>query len=42
MHEGSMEFGRSVDLTNTALTEASHVISSQTEQINENMKDAAQ
>lgn len=42
MHEGSIEFGRSVDLTNTALTSASHVISSQTEQINENMKDAAQ
>lgn len=42
MHEGSQEFGRSVDLTNAALTEASHVISSQTEQISENMKDAAQ
>jgi ABC-type transporter Mla subunit MlaD len=42
MHEGSQEFGRSVDRTNTALTEASHVIGSQTEQISENMKDAAQ
>lgn len=42
MHEGSMEFGRSVDRTNTALTEASHVIGSQTEQISENLKDAAQ
>lgn len=42
MHEGAQEFGRSVDHTNTALTEASHVISSHTEQIGTNMKDASQ
>lgn len=42
MHEGAQEFGRSVDHTNTALTEASHVISSQTEQIGTNMKDASE
>ena len=42
MHEGAQEFGRSVDHTNTALTEASHVISSHTEQIGTNMKDASE
>ncbi|ENO91777.1 hypothetical protein C662_14981 [Thauera sp. 28] len=42
MHEGAQEFGRSVDHTNTALTEASHVISSHTEQISTNMKDASE
>ncbi|MNO26205.1 Chromosome partition protein Smc [compost metagenome] len=42
MHEGALEFGRSVERTNTALTDASHVISSQTEQIGLNMKDAAE
>lgn len=42
MHEGAQEFGRSVDHTNTALTEASHVISSHTEQIGANMKDASE
>ncbi len=42
MHEGAQEFGRSVDHTNTALTEASHVISSHTEQIGVNMKDASE
>ena len=42
MHEGAQEFGRSVDHTNTALTEASHVISSHTEQIGTSMKDASE
>lgn len=42
MHEGAQEFGRSVDLTNTALTESAHVVSSKSEQIAENMQDAAQ
>lgn len=42
MHDGAQEFGRSVDHTNTALTEASHVISSHTEQIGTNMKDASE
>nr|WP_218583891.1 hypothetical protein [Pseudomonas akapageensis] len=42
MHEGALEFGRSVERTNTALTDASHVISSQTEQISLNMKDATE
>ena len=42
MHEGALEFGRSVERTNTALTDASHVVSSQTEQIALNMKDAAE
>lgn len=42
MHEGAQEFGRSVDHTNTALTEASHVLSSHTEQIGVNMKDASE
>lgn len=42
MHEGAQEFGRSVNHTNTALTEASHVISSHTEQIGTNMKDASE
>ena len=42
MHEGSMEFGRSVDRTNTALTESAHVVSNKSEQIAENMQDAAQ
>ncbi len=42
MHEGAQEFGRSVDLTNAALTESAHVVSSKSEQIAENMQDAAQ
>ncbi|MDT4797059.1 Apolipoprotein A1/A4/E domain protein [compost metagenome] len=42
MHEGAQEFGRSVDLTNAALTESAHVVSSRSEQIAENMQDAAQ
>lgn len=42
MHEGAQEFGRSVDHTNAALTEASHVISSHTEQMGTNMKDASE
>ncbi|VVP21979.1 hypothetical protein [Pseudomonas fluorescens] len=42
MHEGALEFGRSVERTNSALTDASHVVSSQTEQIALNMKDAAE
>lgn len=42
MHEGAQEFGRSVDLTNAALTESAHVVSNRSEQIAENMQDAAQ
>ncbi|HBP6838654.1 hypothetical protein FA274_30295 [Pseudomonas aeruginosa] len=42
MHDGALEFGRSVDRTNTALTESAHVVSSKSEQIAENMQDAAQ
>lgn len=41
MHDGAQEFGRSVDHTNTALTQAAHVISAQSEQIGTNMKDAS-
>lgn len=42
MHDGALEFGRSVDRTNTALTESAHVVSNKSEQIAENMQDAAQ
>ena len=41
MHEGAQEFGRSVDLTNAALGESAHVVSAASEQISENMQDAA-
>src|SRR5690606_5992031 len=40
--DGALEFGRSVDRTNAALTESAHVVSSKSEQIAENMQDAAQ
>ncbi|WP_439860869.1 hypothetical protein [Pseudomonas sp. MBLB4136] len=42
MHEGAQEFGRSVDITNAALAESAHVVSSKSEQIAENMQDASQ
>lgn len=42
MHDGALEFGRSVDRTNAALGESANVVSSKSEQIAENMQDAAQ
>ena len=42
MHEGALEFGKSADRTNAALTEAAHVVSSRTEQIHDDLKDAAE
>lgn len=42
MHDGALEFGRSVDRTNTAIGETANVVSSKSEQIAENMQDAAQ
>lgn len=41
MHEGALEFGRSADRTNTALTETSHVVSGMSEQISADLKDTA-
>ena len=42
MHDGALEFGRSVDRTNTAIGETANVVSSKSEEIAENMQDAAQ
>lgn len=42
MHEGALEFGKSADRTNAALTEVAHVVSSRTEQIHDDLKDAAE
>ena len=42
MHEGALEFGKSADRTNAALAEAAHVVSSRTEQIHDDLKDAAE
>lgn len=41
MHEGALEFGQSADRVNAALTETSHVVSTSTEKINQNMTDAS-
>ncbi len=41
MHEGAVEFGTSVDRTNTALTEAASAISNHSENIGTTMRDAA-
>ncbi|WP_368934912.1 MotA/TolQ/ExbB proton channel family protein [Alcaligenes faecalis] len=41
MHEGAVEFGSSVDRTNTALTEAASAISNHSENIGTTMRDAA-
>lgn len=41
MHEGALEFGRSADRTNAALTENAHVISTTSEEINRTMSDAS-
>ncbi|MCF6751135.1 hypothetical protein L3X16_00475 [Pseudomonas stutzeri] len=42
MHEGAQEFGRSVDRTNTAMGETANIVTSKSEEIAENMQDAAQ
>lgn len=42
MHEGALEFGKSADRTNAALAEVSHVVSSRSEQIQSDLKDAAE
>jgi len=42
MHEGAQEFGRSVDRTNSAMGETANIVTSKSEEIAENMQDAAQ
>ena len=42
MHEGATEFGKSVDHTNAALSETSSVISTQSEKIAADLKDASE
>lgn len=42
MHEGALEFGKSADRTNSALAEVAHVVSTRTEQIHDDLKDAAE
>jgi len=42
MHEGALEFGKSADRTNSALAEVSNVVSTQSEQIGKDLRDAAE